>query len=99
LAKAFGKFDEYQLAKWDNKKSTVKLRDVLFLCHAKPANPEREDLYKRLVAGELKTPDTWEVGLSAAKTPDQKKEVWERLISNNKLGALAFLKNLPEFLL
>src|SRR5262249_35486898 len=37
LAKAFTKFDAYQLAKY-NRQDTVKLRDVLFLCHAKPKN-------------------------------------------------------------
>ena len=35
LARAFVKFDAYQLAKY-NRDSVVKLRDVLFLCHAKP---------------------------------------------------------------
>lgn len=35
LAKAFTKFDEYQLAKW-NRDYKIKLRDVMFLCHAKP---------------------------------------------------------------
>jgi 60 kDa SS-A/Ro ribonucleoprotein len=40
LARAFTKFDAYQLAKY-NRESTVKLRDVLFLCHAKPRNAEQ----------------------------------------------------------
>lgn len=35
LARAIKKFDEYQLAKW-NKDGAVKLRDVLFLTHARP---------------------------------------------------------------
>jgi hypothetical protein len=35
LARAIRKFSEYQLAKW-NKEGHVKLRDVLFLSHAKP---------------------------------------------------------------
>jgi 60 kDa SS-A/Ro ribonucleoprotein len=35
LAQAFQKFDAYQLAKY-NRESVVTLRDVLFLCHAKP---------------------------------------------------------------
>jgi 60 kDa SS-A/Ro ribonucleoprotein len=35
LAAAFPKFDEYQLAKYD-RGGPIKLRDVLFLCHAKP---------------------------------------------------------------
>lgn len=35
LARAFGKFNEYELAKW-NQDGQVSLRDALFLCHAKP---------------------------------------------------------------
>lgn len=35
LAEAFNRFDAYQLAKYD-RADTVKLRDVLFLSHAKP---------------------------------------------------------------
>lgn len=37
LAKAFQKFNEYQLAKY-NRDKDIKLRDVLFLCHSKPAD-------------------------------------------------------------
>jgi 60 kDa SS-A/Ro ribonucleoprotein len=37
LARAFRKFDAYQLAKWDSADRPVRLRDVLFLCHGKPA--------------------------------------------------------------
>jgi hypothetical protein len=93
LAKAFGKFDEYQLAKYNQTDQAVKLRDVLFLCHAKPT-ADRHDLYKRLIANELKIPDTWEVGMSAAKGVAEKRAVWERLIEDRKLPAFAFLKNL-----
>jgi 60 kDa SS-A/Ro ribonucleoprotein len=69
----------------------VKLRDVLFLCHAKPVDAAQAELWKRLVAGELATPDTWEVALSAGA---DKREAWERLLAENKLGALALLRNL-----
>lgn len=48
----------------------------------------------KLVGGTLETPDTWEVGLSAAKSNDEKRAVWERLLQDNKLGALALLRNL-----
>jgi 60 kDa SS-A/Ro ribonucleoprotein len=90
LAKAFHKFNEYQLAKY-NRDGAVKLRDVLFLCHAKPKDAEQEALWKRLVDGELQTPDTWEVQLSSGK---DKRQVWESLLHENKLGALALLRNL-----
>ncbi|RTK96140.1 MAG: TROVE domain-containing protein [Neisseriaceae bacterium] len=94
LAKAFVKFNEYELAKYNKKNKEIKLSDVLNLCHAKPKDQQQSDLWKRLFKDELKTPDTWEVGLSACKSAEEKKAVWERLIQENKLGATAFLKNL-----
>lgn len=90
LAKAFTKFDAYQLAKYD-RKGFVRLRDVLFLTHPKPNNKEQDRIWKQLVDGMLSPPDTWEVALSAGK---DKKESWERLLRENKLGALALLRNL-----
>ena len=90
LAAAFTKFDEYALAKY-NRATPVKLRDVLFLSHAKPLDEPQAVLWKRLVEGELATPDTWEVALSAG---GDKREAWERLLGENKLGALALLRNL-----
>lgn len=90
LAKAFTKFDAYALAKW-NKDGAIKLRDVLFLCHAKPKDEAQGEHWKQLIAGTLPVPDTWEVALSAGQ---DKKEAWTRLLSENKLGALALLRNL-----
>jgi hypothetical protein len=94
LALAFSKFDEYQLSKYD-RKTAIKLRDVLFLCHAKPENEERTDLYKRLAEGKLRTPDTWEVNLSMGK---DKRETFTRMLKENKLGAMAFLRNLRNMI-
>ena len=90
LARAFTKFDAYQLAKY-NRESLVKLRDVLFLCHAKPKNEQQAAAWKKLVEGSLESPDTWEVALSARK---DKKETFERLLEEGKLGGMAVLRNL-----
>ena len=90
LAAAFPKFDEYQLAKYD-RGGPIKLRDVLFLCHAKPRDQAQADVWKNLVSGSLTTPDTWEVALSSGA---DKREAWERLLREQKLGALALLRNL-----
>ena len=95
LAAAFLKFDEYQLAKYD-RAGAIKLRDVLFLTHPKPQDATQAALWKRLVDGELATPDTWEVALSASGG-ENKREAWERLLRENKLGALALLRNLRNF--
>jgi hypothetical protein len=97
LATAFVKFDEYALAKYD-RAGVVRLRDVLFLSHAKPVDASQAALWKRLAQNELATPDTWEVALSATGREDaSKKETWERLLAERKLGALALLRNLRNF--
>ncbi len=90
LARAFTKFDAYQLAKYD-RESAVKLRDVLFLCHAKPKDEAQAALWKKLVENTLESPDTWEVALSAGK---DKRENFERLLREGKLGGMAVLRNL-----
>jgi 60 kDa SS-A/Ro ribonucleoprotein len=90
LARAFRKFDAYQLAKY-NRDEAVKLRDVLFLCHAKPKDDDQAATWKALVDGTLTAPDTWEVALSAGA---DKRETFERLIREGNLGYLALLRNL-----
>jgi len=110
LAKAFGNFNEYSLAKY-NRDGAVKLRDAMFLCHPKPPDVgpstikyrtykdghgkhllrHTDSLYHKLAEGTLATPDTWEVELSAGA---DKCETFTRLMEQDKLGALAFLRNL-----
>jgi hypothetical protein len=59
------------------------------MVHANPG--QKSDLYKKIVDNTLAIPDTWEVALSAG---ENKKDTWTRLISEKKLGALAFMRNL-----
>lgn len=94
LALAFGKFDEYQLGKYD-RAGAIRLRDVLFLCHAKPTGALQADLWKRLIENKLAVPDTWEVGLS---TGGDKKETFTRLLQEKKLGYFALLRNLRNMM-
>jgi 60 kDa SS-A/Ro ribonucleoprotein len=90
LAAAFPKFGEYALAKYD-RAGVVRLRDVHFLCHARPSDADQAEMWRRLIDGTLATPDTWEVALS---TGADKLASWERLLAEQKLGALALLRNL-----
>ena len=90
LARALTRFDAYQLAKYD-RDGAVRIKDVLFLVHAKPKDAAQEKVWKQLVDGELASPDTWEVSLSSGK---DKRETFERLIAENRLGGLALLRNL-----
>jgi 60 kDa SS-A/Ro ribonucleoprotein len=90
LARAFAKFDAYQLAKYD-RPGPVRLRDVLFLVHAKPKAAEQAETWRKLAGKELESPDTWEVALSGGA---DKRETFERLLGEGKLGYLAVLRNL-----
>jgi len=102
LARAFAKFNEYQFAKYDSD-GAFKLRDVMFLVHPKPQEVSGtykskrprltadEKLFKGISERSLATPDTWEVELSGGA---DKRETFERLIEEKKLGPLAFLRNL-----
>ncbi|MEZ5923031.1 MAG: TROVE domain-containing protein [Hyphomicrobiaceae bacterium] len=90
LARAFEKFDAYELAKYD-RPGPIRLRDVLFLVHAKPKAAEQAETWRKLAAKELDSPDTWEVALSGGA---DKRETFERLLRTGKLGYLALLRNL-----
>lgn len=90
LALAFRKFNEYQLAKY-NRPKAVKLRDVLRMVRPKPVDEAQAALWGRLLKDELATPDTWETALSGGA---DKKATFERLLAENNLGDLAFIRNL-----
>lgn len=95
LAKAFTKFNAFQLQKY-NQDNAIKLKDVLFLSHAKPVDKAQAKVWKQLIDNTLPTPNTWETRLSASGGKG-KKEIWEELLSENQLGAMALLKNLRNF--
>ncbi|MEN6550151.1 MAG: TROVE domain-containing protein [Armatimonadia bacterium] len=91
LAKAFAKFSEYDFGKYKGDGREITLRDVMFLVHPKPEGPEREALYKRIADKQLAVPDTWEVALSAGA---DKRQTFEGLMRDKRLGALAFIRNM-----
>jgi hypothetical protein len=91
LAACFNKFNEYQLAKWNKNSAAIKLRDVMFISHPKPQSAEQAALFKRIADDSMATPDTWETQLSSGA---DKCGTFTRLMTEKKLGALAFLRNL-----
>ena len=78
LATAFGKFDEYSLAKNDKNSAAYSVRDVMFLTRPKPVDEARALLYTRIANNQMVVPDTWETQLSAGA---DKKETFERLMA------------------
>jgi len=89
-----GRFDEYQYAKYKGS-GEVTFKDVIFLTHPKPC-----PLLRRIVAGELKTPDTWETKMSkTGQEGGNKLDVWRDLLEQRKLGHMALLRNLHNILI
>ncbi|MCL1795128.1 MAG: TROVE domain-containing protein [Oscillospiraceae bacterium] len=95
INEAFARQDEYTLAKYKGEQNSLKMRDLPRICHPVPQNGEQSDLWKRLIAGELATPYTWETELSAKGNT---KEVWADLINSGKVGYMALLRNLRNIL-
>ena len=93
LAEAFHNFKEYHFAKYD-RDAEIKLRDVMFMVRPKPQNALEEELYKKIANRTLETPETWEVLLSQAHTLAEKAAVWQKLITEGKLGGKAMLMNI-----
>lgn len=95
IADAFTKFDEYQLAKYKGLANSVKLRDALLIARPKPVSEEQGLLWKALIENELETPETRETILSSK---GQSKKTWEEFIDSGKMGYMALLRNLNNFL-
>lgn len=106
IADAFNRFDEYQFAKY-NKAAEVKLKDALFLTHPKAKDAKQQEIFDKIVSGNLSVPYTWETEMSKASqeefSDDKAKEAafrqkWEELIFRKKLGYMALLRNLRNLL-
>lgn len=105
FAKAFDKFDNYQLGKYQSKNKDIKLVDLVNLVHPVPTDRNKTAL-EQLVKGELKNEDTWEAKLSKAgqvaenseDLSNLKSEAWSELIDTKKIGYFALLRNLRNII-
>lgn len=94
FANAFGKFDQYRLAKYANKSVSPNLRSLILLTRPKP-NERNEKALAGILAKNLINTDTWEAQMSAAgQSGKSKGDTWTELVQQGKLGQLALLKNL-----
>jgi 60 kDa SS-A/Ro ribonucleoprotein len=85
-----GRFDAYQFGKYKGTGRAVTLLDALRLSHPSPAkNPLVQSIYD----GTLAIPNTWETRLSAG---EDAKTVFRELLAENRLGAMALLRNLRK---
>ena len=74
---ALHQWDDYQFAKYSGERRQVNMKDVLNRTHPKPQDEEHDEIFERLMLGELddypgveplETPETWETQISANKT-------------------------------
>lgn len=93
VQKALLKFNRYQLAKYRGEGKSCTLIDLFNLCHPYPklASIEQQEAWKDLMSDKLRSEDTWEARLSSG---ENKKEVWNDLVMNDKIGYMALLRNL-----
>lgn len=96
FAKAFEKFDDYQLAKYRKDKYKIKLVDVINLCHPKPTERNQVGI-RKLIRGELRNTKTWESVLSKDDGVEKNKK-WEKLLKDDLLGDLAFIRNIRNII-
>lgn len=95
LGAAFGKFNAYQIAKYNGGNKSVKFKDILGLTHTKPKDDEQAKLFKDIMNDTLPVAERWETELSAH---GNNAESWEKLIAEKKLGYMAALRNLRNIL-
>lgn len=94
FAKAIGRFDGYQIAKYRQSDKAVSLVDVVNIVRPKPT-AKNGDALKQLVEGTLRNTGTWESRLSAAGSDtDAKADVWSGLMEEGKMPYFALLRNL-----
>lgn len=98
IAEAFHSFDRYQFAKYRNLNREVKFRDVMNLVHPKPETEKEEEIFEKLIKGNLddyprieplEPPETWEVRISEEGNT---KEAWLDIL--DRMGMFAKLRNL-----
>ena len=97
LARAIGRFDAYQLAKYKGGGKAISMVDVVNLVHPNPTERNKQAL-QQLINGTLVSTETWEAKLSEAgkseNKADAKAEAWQELLSSGKIGYFALLRNL-----
>lgn len=105
FGKAFAKFSGQSLAKYKGNSKDFKLVDVVKLVHP-PRSEKNAAAIAELIAGTLKSADTWEANMTKAgqnAKNDQekeafKKDVWVKLLNENKLKYIALIRNLRNII-
>jgi hypothetical protein len=102
---ALHNYDEYQFAKYDRNNREFRYRDLMNLVHPTPRDDERDEIFGRIVKGELDDYDvepltqhgTWEDAMSEAGQEDRDPaEVWRDKL--DRMGLFATIRNVRNML-
>lgn len=95
LGDAMNRTNEFAFSKYNTPGKAVSFKDVLRICHPKPATDKASKAFNEILTDTLPTAKRWETELSAR---GNNKEVWEDLIAENRLGYMAALRNLRNII-
>lgn len=84
--------DSYRMGKYKMSGHDFNMYDLINLTHA---HSKTVELLKK---NELPVPETWETVISACHDDQQKREAWMRLVSEDKLGYLALIRNIRNII-
>lgn len=94
LANKFWEFKRYNIQKYLQEESEVKMRDVIKLVHPKPPTDDDSKFLKGIIEGTVHTPtNTWESSIS---TKGSTTENWEKAAFD--MPIMALLRNLRNLL-
>ena len=83
---------DYSIGKYKMNGHKYNMYDLINLTHAHSSAIQK---YKD---ENLETPETWEVKISTAADEDEKAKNWRDLVIHNKLGYLALIRNIRNYL-
>lgn len=94
------KFDRYSLAKYRGEGKGMSMVDLFNMVHPKAqhATEEQHKAWSDLMTGNLVSFDTWETEISNSKNDTERTEIWERLILEDKIGYMALIRNINNFM-
>jgi hypothetical protein len=102
LRASFNKFDDYQIAKYQDLGKAMNLRDVVNILHPVPTDRNAQALETMIHGGRVATEGNWKaemVKASGAEDADTAKgAAWADLVKTRKIGYFALLRNLRNIM-
>ena len=92
-------FNEYQLAKYKQESSAVKLKDIVKMAHPNPrlGKYKSDNVFKDLIEGKLEAIETVQT-VNASSTGEARADNYIKMLKEKTLGYMGLLKNFKNIL-